>query len=76
MGVMRDRFVLLAPEIQEHTGPRGRVVFPELLKIFFEQIGTDGLEVVAEQISQTELLLSGEIFFALGHQRVFFSSGW
>jgi hypothetical protein len=45
----------------------GRVVFPELLKIFFEQIGADGLKVVAEQISQTELLLRGEIFFALEH---------
>jgi len=51
---------LTAPEIQEHAGPGGRVVFPELLKIFFEEIGTDGLEVVAEQISQTELLLRGD----------------
>src|SRR5713226_6178066 len=58
---------LLAPEIQERAGPGGRVVFPELLKIFFEEIGTDGLEVVAEQISQTELLLRGEILFALEH---------
>ena len=39
---------LIAPKIQEHTGPGGRGVFPELLKIFFEEIGTDGLEVVAE----------------------------
>ena len=39
---------LIAPEIQEHAGPGGRGVFPELLKIFFEEIGTDGLEVVAE----------------------------
>src|SRR6266853_3019654 len=58
---------LLAPKIQKHAGPGGRVVFPELLKIFFEEIGTDGLEVVAEQISQTELLLRGEILFALEH---------
>ena len=56
---------LIAPEIQEHAGPGGRVVFPELLKIFFEEIGTDGLEIVAEQIAQTELLLRGEILFAL-----------
>jgi hypothetical protein len=39
---------LIAAEIQEHTGPGGRGVFPELLKIFFEEIGRDGLEVVAE----------------------------
>src|ERR1700730_17393698 len=58
---------LIAPEIQEHAGPGGRGVFPELLKIFFEEIGTDGLEVVAEQIAQTELLLRGEILFALEH---------
>ena len=55
---------MLAPEIQEHAGPGGRVVFPELLKIFFAEIGTDGPEVVAEQIWQTELLLRGEILFA------------
>ena len=55
---------LLAPKIQEHAGPGGRVVFPELLKIFFEEIGTDGLKVVAEQIPQSELLLRGEILFA------------
>src|ERR1700686_1047076 len=55
------------PEIQKHAGPSGRVVFPELLKILFEEIGTDSLEIVAEQISQTELLLRGEILFALEH---------
>jgi hypothetical protein len=56
---------LTAPGIREHAGPGGRVIFPELLKIFFEEIGTDGLEIVVEQISQTELLLLGEILFAL-----------
>src|SRR5216684_1534333 len=58
---------LIAPKIQEHAGPGGRGVFPELLKIFFEEIGTDGLQVVAKQIAQTEPLLSGEILFALEH---------
>jgi len=58
---------LISAEIQEDAGPGGRVVFPELLKIFFEEIGTDGLEVVAEQMSQTQLLLRGEILFALEH---------
>ena len=55
---------LMAPEIEEHAGPGGRVVVPELLKIFFEEISPDGLQVVAEQISQAELLLRGEILFA------------
>jgi len=58
---------LIAPEIQEIAGPRRRGVRPELLKVFFQEIGTDGLEVVAEQISQPELLLSGEIRFSLQH---------
>ena len=67
---------LLAPEIQEHAGPGGRVVFPELLKFFFEEIGTDGLEIIAEQISQRNFCC--EVRFSLRlstHQRVFFSSG-
>src|ERR1035441_7264110 len=55
---------LIAPEIQEVAGPGGRVVFPELLKIFFEEIGADSLEVVAEQLAQPEVLLRGEILFA------------
>src|SRR5450756_372804 len=47
---------LIAPEVQEHAGPGGRVVFPELLKVLLEQIGADGLQVVAEQIAEAELL--------------------
>jgi len=39
---------LIASEIQEQARPCGRGVFPELLKIFFEEIGRDGLEVVGE----------------------------
>jgi hypothetical protein len=38
-------------EIQEQPGPGGRVVFLELLKIFFEEVGSDGLEIVAQQIA-------------------------
>src|SRR5271165_964193 len=56
---------LIATEIQEVAGPGGRVVFPELLKIFFEEIGADGLQVVTQQFAQTEVLLRGEILFAL-----------
>ena len=56
---------LIAPEVQEVGGPGGRVIFPELLKIFFEEIGADGLEVVAEQLAQPEILLRGKVLFAL-----------
>ena len=56
---------LIAPEVQEVGGPGGRVIFPELLKIFFEELGADGLEVVAEQLAQPEILLRGKVLFAL-----------
>jgi hypothetical protein len=56
---------LITPEVQEHPGPGGGVVFPKLLKIFFEEIGTDGLKVVSEQITESELLLGSEVLFAL-----------
>jgi len=56
---------LKAPEIQEHAGPGRGVVFPELLKIFFEEVGSDDLEVVAQQIAQADLLLRSEILLAL-----------
>jgi len=54
---------LAAPEVQEHAGPGGRVVFPELLEIFLEQIGANAFEVVAKQIAEALLLLGGEILF-------------
>ena len=38
---------------------RGRVVFPELLKVFLEQVGADGSQVVAQQIAESEFLLRG-----------------
>src|SRR5215467_1468423 len=58
---------LVAPEIQEHASPSGRIVLPELLEVFLEQIGADGLQVVAKQIAQAELLLRGEIVLAFEH---------
>jgi hypothetical protein len=36
--------------IQELTGPGGRVLFPELLEVFFEKVGANGFQVVTEQI--------------------------
>src|SRR5271169_3671469 len=56
---------LLAPEVQEHSRPARRVVRPELLKVFFEEIGADSLQVVAEEIAEADLLLRSEIFPAL-----------
>src|SRR5438094_879042 len=41
---------LTAPFIQELTGPGRRVVFPELLEVFFEKVGANGFKVVTEQI--------------------------
>jgi hypothetical protein len=38
-----------------------------LLEIFFDAVSADSLEIVAEQIAQTVLLLGIEILFALQH---------
>ena len=54
-----------APEVEEEARPSGRVVIPEALKVFLEQVGSDGTKVVFEQIAQTELLGGGEIDLAL-----------
>ena len=56
---------LVAPGGEEFACPSGRLIFPKLLEVFFEQVGADGLQVVAEQIAQAVLLLGGEILFAL-----------
>src|SRR5439155_6537003 len=50
------------------AGPSGRIVFPQLLKGFLEKVGTDGLEVVAEQIAQAEVLVVAEILAAAEQQ--------
>jgi hypothetical protein len=55
---------LVAPRCQEFGGPGGRLVFPELLEVFFEQVGADGLQVEAEQIPQAEPLVPGEVRFS------------
>jgi putative ABC transport system permease protein len=55
----------LTPEVEIPAGPGGGVVVPEALEVFFEQIGTNGLQVIAEEIAQAELLLRSEIGFAL-----------
>jgi hypothetical protein len=55
---------LATPFVEEFAGPRGRVVIPELLKNFLEQISADGLQVVTEQITEAEVLLIAEIVAA------------
>ena len=55
----------LTPEAEIPAGPGGGVVVPEALEVFFEQIGTNGLQVIAEEVAQAELLLRSEIGFAL-----------
>ena len=42
---------LAAPEVQEQACPGGRVVVPELLKVFLKQVGADSPQVVTEQIA-------------------------
>src|SRR5262245_29084360 len=56
---------LLTPLVEELGGPSRRVVFPELLEVFVEQVGSYGLEVVAQQVAQPKALGAGEIFLAL-----------
>ena len=41
---------MLTPEVEISGGPGRGVVIPKALEVFFEQIGTNGLQVVAEQI--------------------------
>lgn len=59
---------LAAPFIEELAGPSRRVVVPELLKGFLEEVGADGLEVVAEDIAEAEALVVAEPFAALEQQ--------
>lgn len=45
-----------------------RTVFPELLKGFFQKVGTDSLEVVAKKIAQLEVRVGTQIH-AMAEQR-------
>jgi hypothetical protein len=62
-----------APFVQELACPAGRVVFPELLESFLEQICADGLQVVAEENAKSEVLLLVEILAAFEEQPAGFS---
>ena len=48
---------LTVPLIEKPHGPGGRAVIPELLECFLEKVSPDGLQVVAEEITQSEALL-------------------
>ncbi len=52
---------LPTPPVEELGGPGGRVVIPELLKGFLEKISPDGLQVVAKEIAEQEVLLGTQI---------------
>ena len=56
---------LTAPLVEKLRGPGGRAVIPELLECFLEKVGPDGLQVIAEEIAQSEALLGLQILFPL-----------
>ena len=61
---MRDRMVWRHYSSRKFAGPGWRIVFPELLKGFLQKVGTDSLEVVAQEIAQPEVLVGAEILAA------------
>ena len=54
IGSIRERMVW---RHQRFAGPGRRVVLPELLKGILEKVSPDGLQVVAEEIAEPEVLL-------------------
>src|SRR5262249_47599306 len=52
---------LAAPLVEELCGPGGRTIFPELLKSFLQKVGADGLEIVAKEIAQPEVLVGAKV---------------
>lgn len=59
---------LTAPFVEEFASPGGGVVVPELLKCFLKKVGTDGPQVVAEEVAQPEALFGLQILFAFEQQ--------
>ena len=67
MGSMRERITC------RHQSSRsfpacGRVVIPELLKLFLKKVSMYGLQVLTEQIAQPEALFRLQILFAFEQQ--------
>jgi hypothetical protein len=52
------------------------MVFPKLLEVFLEQIGSHCLEVVAWKVAQPEALQAGEICLAFEHPPPRFRQDW
>lgn len=65
-----------APEIQIFRSPSGRIVLPQLLEIFLEQVSADGLEIASEQILEAVLLVGGEIRLAFEDAPTCFFKEW
>src|SRR3990172_12107845 len=55
---------LRAPLIEELAGPDGRVVIPEALERFLQQVRPDTREVVAHQVTQFKALPVGQVLRA------------
>ena len=41
---------LIAPLVEKLAGPGGRDVLPELVEVLFKNVGSDALQVVAQQV--------------------------
>ena len=52
---------LRTPLIEKLPGPSGRIVVPEMLEIFLEQVSSHTLQVIAQHIAQLDPLFGGQI---------------
>ena len=59
---------LAAPLVEKLAGPARRVVVPELLKGFLEEIGTDRFQFVAQEIAEPQVLFDAEVIAATEQQ--------
>ena len=57
-----------APSIQEPAGPKRGDVAPEELKLLFQEISSDGLEVVLQELGQFHFLGLGEVLRSFQQQ--------
>src|SRR6516165_5851529 len=55
---------LSTPLVKELASPGGRVVIPKLLEGFLEKVGPNGLQVIAQEIAQSEMLFDAQILAA------------
>ena len=50
------------PSVQELPGPEGRNIFPKALELLFQEIASHRLEIVFDQLGQTNFLFVGQVF--------------